>query len=62
MAVCVVAELVPPFPSFSPMHALTSQPNRGTHSLEEYVQMALLDGEAKLGAPRMMAETQQWLA
>jgi hypothetical protein len=43
------------------MHALTSQPNRGTHSLE-CVQMTLLDGEAKLGTPRMMAETQQWLA
>jgi len=48
-------------PSFFPMHALPSQPNRGTHSLE-YDQMALLDGEAKLGTPRMMAETQQWLA
>jgi hypothetical protein len=43
------------------MHALTSQPNRGTYSLE-CVQMALLDGEAKLGAPRMMAEARQWLA
>lgn len=43
------------------MHALPSQPNRGTHSLE-CVQMTLLDGEAKLGTPRMMAETQQWLA
>ena len=61
MEVCVVAELVPPFTFIFPMHALTSQPNRGTHSLE-YDQMALLDGEAKLGTPRMMAEARQWLA
>jgi len=48
-------------PSFFPMHALTFQPHRGTHSLE-CVQTALLDEEAKLGPPRMMAEARQWLA
>ena len=37
-------------PSFFPMHALTFQPHRGTHSLE-CVQMALLDGETKLVTP-----------
>ena len=57
----VVAEIVLPLTFILPMHALTAQPNRGTHSLE-CVQMALLVGEAKLGAPRMMAETQQRLA
>jgi hypothetical protein len=61
MAGGVVSEIVLPFTFILPMHALTAQPHRGTHFLE-CVQTALLDEEAKLGAPRMMTETQQWLA
>ena len=61
MAGGVVAEIVLPFTFIFPMHAPTSQPHRGTHALE-CVQMALLDGEAKLVTPRMIAETQQRLA
>lgn len=57
----MVAEIVLPFTFILPMHALTAQPPRGTHSLE-CVQTALLDEEAKLVTPRMMAEARQWLA
>ena len=61
MAGGVVPEIVLPFTFILPMHALTAQPPRGTHSLE-CVQTALLDEEAKLVTPRMMAEARQWLA
>ena len=57
----MVAKIVLPFTFIFPMHALTAQPHRGTHSLE-CVQMALLDEEAKMDTPRMMAEARQWLA
>jgi hypothetical protein len=61
MAGGVVAEIVLPFTFILPMHALTAQPHFGTHSLE-CVPTALLDEEAKLVTPRMMAEARQWLA
>jgi len=61
MAVGVVAEIVLHF-SFIFPYACTDFTAHPRHSPLECVQMALLDGEAKLGAPRMMAETQQWLA
>ena len=61
MAVGVDAELVPPFTLIFP-YACTDFSAHPRHSPLECVQMALLDGEAKLGALRMMAETQQRLA
>ena len=56
----MVAEIVLPFTFILPMHAPTSQPHFGMHSLE-CVPMALLDEEAKLVTPRKMAEARQWL-
>lgn len=61
MTVGVVSEIVLPFTFISP-YECTDFSAHPRHSPLECVQMALLDGEAKLGAPRMMAETQQWLA
>jgi hypothetical protein len=61
MAGGVVAEIVLPFTFIFPYACTDAQPHRSTHSLE-CVQTALLDEEAKLVTPRMMAEARQWLA